>query len=238
MEEFFLTILTIILGGLFLIEIVAIYFWPVLIPIFILSLIRKNKSNAKFKNNVIHSDANKQPKVYSDVSNERLESFDITDINLLKDFLYEKFVTFERAYNNLDYNTMYNNSTPKLYNNYHTNIILNLKFAQKKIIDDINRKNVIIFDTLSTTRKQVISTIIDIEYICFTQDSNGKIISGSPAPVNERFEVIFVKNYGDKSNNKCPNCGATITTDKCEYCGTAINLNKEFKIDSIKKIIQ
>jgi len=237
MEEFIQIVFTIIIGGFFLAFTLLELAWPILIPLLIISIIRKNKSNKAFKVNVVN---NKAPvkETYHDISNSKLEEFDIHDINQLKDYIYEIFYNFEKAYNNLDYNAMYNNSTDKLYHNYHTNIMLNLKFAQKKIIDDIERKKVIIYDVLSTTRKQVISSVIQIKYVCYMQNHNGEIISGSINPTTESFEVTFVKDYGSNKNTKCPNCGATVELNNsiCEYCGTNVR-STDFKIDSIKKII-
>ena len=234
MEEIFEIIFGVIILVIVGIPMLAIYFWPFLLPVFIISLIRKNASNKKFKSNVIRHE---EKKVYQDVDATKLAEFDVTDITILKNYLFDIFTNFEQAYNALDYNGMYNNSTEKLYNSYHTNIMLNLKFAQKKIIENIKRKNVIIYDTLVTTRKQLIQTMIEIEYISYTEDHSGKIISGSPKPITEKFEVIFVKYYGENQNNKCPNCGASITGEKCEYCNTTFR-NSDFKIDSIKKIIE
>ena len=39
----------------------------------------------------------------------------------------------------------------------------------------------------------------------------------------------------DKSSYNCPNCGAPVKADVCEYCGTQLksreNCRKDFKID-------
>jgi uncharacterized OB-fold protein len=71
------------------------------------------------------------------------------------------------------------------------------------------------------------------------QDHHGKVISGSPNPTTETFEVIFVKNHDNLNGIKCPNCGASINIgqEKCEYCGSTVTINNTFKIDSIRKII-
>ena len=238
MDEFLKTIFVILFGGLFFLVMLFEIFWPILIPIFIISQIRKNKSNKAFKNNVINTNHNKEQlkKMYKDVDQSKLQELDLDDINKLKGFLYEIFLQFETAYNDLDYNTMVNTTTSKLYNAYHTNILLNLRCAQKKIIENITLKKMTIYDIFCTTRKQVISTVIEIEDVSYMQDHNGKIVSGSTSPVTEKFEVIFVKNYDNQASVKCPNCGASVSGSKCEYCGTQVRVT-EFRIDSIKKII-
>lgn len=231
MEEVIQMIIAIIACVFVMFMILVELAWPIMVPLLIISLIKKNRSNKSFKNNII-----KRKETYKDISKSKLEDLVINDLDRLKDYLYDIFYNFENAYNSLDYNALYNTSTDKLYNKYHTNILLNLKFAQKKIIDQIKRKDVIIYDVLSTNRKQVISTVIEIEYVSYMQDHTGKIISGHVNPITESFEVTFIKTY-EKQSNKCPNCGANINGSVCDYCGTNIR-NNEFKIDSIKKIVK
>ncbi len=238
MEEFIEAIILIIFGGIFFVTTIFEMCWPIAIPILIISQLRKNKSNKNFKNNVIKMDKEKEriKNITRDVDNSALEQLDIKDVNILKDYLYQIYLDFEKAYNDLDYNTMLNTSTNKLYNAYHTNIMLNLKCGQKKIIENITRHNMFVYDILCTNRKQVISTIIEVENSSYMLDYNGKVVSGSVTPIREKFEVIFIKNYDNSTSVKCPNCQASVSGTKCEYCGTELR-NSEFRIDSIKKVI-
>ena len=238
MEEFFEAIILIVFGGIFFITTIFEICWPIAIPILIISQLRKNKSNQAFKNNVIKTSKDKEglSKITQDVDKSKLEPLDIDDINKLKNYLYQIYFDFEKAYNDLDYNTMLNTSTPKLYNAYHTNIMLNLKCGQKKIIENTKLIKCIVYDILCTNRKQVISTIIEVENVSYMQDYNGKVVSGSVNPIKEKFEVIFIKNYAADTSVTCPNCQASVSGNKCEYCGTEVR-NSEFRIDSIKKIV-
>ena len=165
--------------------------------------------------------------------------FNTDNLALLKDYFYDIFLRFENAYNNLDYNEMKILSTKQLFQNYYTGITLDLKIGQKKIINNIERKRVIIYELDSTIAKQTLSAMIEISYITYTINSKGYIISGSrDNMVTERFEVTYRKDFNKNVNDiiKCPNCGATTTGNKCEFCRTIIK-NDEFKISSIKKII-
>lgn len=237
MEEFISIIFLVIFGTIFFLITLLEICWPILIPILIISQIRKNKSNRKFKNNIIDTNKIEETINYDkDVDKEKLKEVEIDDLNKLKAYLYQIFYDFEVAYNDLDYNKMINTSTDRLYSNYHTNIMLNLRCGQKKIIENINLKKVTVFDIFCTTRKQVISAAIEIENISYMLDHLGKIISGSTSPITEKFEVIFIKNYDNKITIKCPNCGASVSGVECEYCNTKVR-NNEFRIDSIKKII-
>ena len=224
--------------------IINISVWVFIIKIIKNALTRKSNQNY-FKNNVIiNKESNeivekgtKYKRVYNDVTKDELMKFNTEDINSLKDYFYQKFVEFENAYNNLDYNIMKILSTKQMYNNYYTGITLDLKVGKKKIISDIEKKNVIIFELDSTLVKQIASLMIEISYINYTIDKNGYIISGSREnKITEKFEVMFRKDFERNDITNCPNCGAEIVGNKCEFCRSNVK-NVDFKISSIKKII-
>jgi len=215
-------------------------FWLYIIKS-IINIIRRKLNSNYFKKNVvlnlIDQLENKPTRVYNDVSNAQLSKFNTDNINELKDFFYNMFLEFENAYNNLDYNTMKLLSTKQLYNSYYTGISLDLKAGKKRIITDIEKKRVIIFELDSTIAKQIASVMIQISYISYKLDKKGYIISGSrDKKITERFEVMFRKDFERKDITKCPNCGAAIVGNKCEYCRSTVK-NVRFKISSIKKII-
>ena len=107
---------------------------------YIINSIKRRANRNYFKNNVVinpkvgTSIDNKDNchRTYEDVSKEVLEKFNTEDINLLKDYFYDMFLSFENAYNNLDYNIMKILSTKQLYQNYYTGISLDLKAGKKK----------------------------------------------------------------------------------------------------------
>jgi len=224
----------------FIIQIcVFLFVWCTIFKTIFNSIRRVNNHNY-FKNNVVDrsvfNNGNKK-KVYRNVSLEKLKMFNTTDLEGLQDYLYDRFVEFEKAYNNLDYNMMKVLSTKQLYQNYHTGITLDLKAGRKKIISDIERNNVVVYELDSTISKQVVNVMIDITYTGYTLDKKGYVISGSrDAKIRERFEVEFRKYFGDDDIIKCPNCGAAVTGNTCEYCRSDLKA-VEFKINSIKKII-
>ena len=217
--------------------------------VFIFKVIRnsiKRKINRNyFKNNIIVNKkietkagkGNKYQRTYNDVSKSYLEKFNIDDINVLKDYFYGMFLEFENAYNNLDYNMMKILSTKQLFQNYYTGMSLDLKIGKKKIISDIEKKKVIIFELDSTIAKQIASVMIEISYFNYTIDKNGYVISGSRnQKITEKFEVMFRKDFERKDITECPNCGAEIIGNKCNFCSSTVK-NVEFKISSIKKIV-
>ena len=199
-----------------------------------INYLRRKKNKSYFKNNVMFID---DFLAYKDVSKSVLEKFNTNDINELKTYFYNKFLEFENAYNNLDYNMMKMLSTEQMYENYYTGISLDLKAGRKRIIKDIEKKKVILFDLSSSSVYQTASLIIKIKDINYKIDKNGYIISGNRyKKLEESFEVVFRKKLQREDVVKCPNCGAQILGNKCEYCRTIIK-SDDFKINSIKKII-
>ena len=227
-------------GVISLISIVTTLFPIILIIIVFVKTIKVVTSSIQraqniryFANTIIeHAPESK----YKDVSKSILENYHIDDIGSFKNTLFELFEQFEKAYNSLDYNTMKQITTSQLYENYYTGISLNIKDGKKKVIDDIVRKKVVVFDMESTPTKQIIQTLITISYISYTIDKNGYIISGSKdMKITENFEVTFKKEYTENNIQKCPNCGAMVSGKRCDYCRTTIK-DTEFKISSIKKV--
>ena len=85
--------------------------------------------------------------------------------------------------------------------------------------------------------KLTLQELTDREYISYTIDKNGYIVSGSKEnKLTETFEVTFKKEYNKDNFQICPNCGATVSGKKCDYCRTTIKDNT-FKISSIKKVV-
>ena len=213
-------------------------FAPIIFIIFIINTLKRRANNNYFKSNVVVNSADKKYiRQYKDVSKDKLDKFNTDDINVLKDYFYDKFLEFEKAYNNLDYNIMRMLSTEQLYHNYHTGITLDLKSGNKRIITDIEKKKVIIFELDSTIAKQIASVMIEVSYVNYKIDKKGYVISGSRNnKIIEKFEVEFRKDFERKEITKCPNCGASIVGNKCEFCRSVVK-DVDFKINSIKRIV-
>ena len=215
-------------------------FCIMLIAITIANSFKRIEIKNYFKNNVIKSSSDTidgKKNIYVDVTKGELKDFNTDDINALKDYFYDIFYKFENAYNNLDYNTMKMLSTSQIYNNYHTGISLDLKVGKKRVINNIQRVNVVLYEIDSTVAKQVASVMIEVSYINYTLDKNGYVISGNKEiQVNEKFDITFRKDFERKPITKCPNCGANLEGSKCSYCDSVIK-DVEFKISSIKRII-
>lgn len=204
----------------------------------VIKSIKRNSTHNFFKNNVVITPTdNRKKDKYTDISLEELATFNTDDLEGFKNYFYKIFLNFENAYNNLDYNIMRNLSTKQLFNNYYTGITLDLEKGNKRIITNIQKKNIIIYETFSSSAKQVVSAMIEVSYLNYTINKQGLVVSGSrDFKKNEKFEVIFRKDFDTKEITNCPNCGAKLNDHKCEFCRSLIKTN-DFKISSIKKIV-
>lgn len=207
--------------------------------------VRRTNTEKFFKSSVIIPSEKKdfqdttkgKQNIYKDVPQYKLDRLNVDDIDTLKDYLFDIFYRFEMAYNNLDYNAMRVLTTKQLFQKYHTGISLNLKIGKKRVINDVKREKMTIYEVDSTSAKQVVSAMVVISYINYTLDKNGYVISGNKlTPAIERFEIEFRKDFEREELTHCPNCGAKITGNKCEYCKSTIDSN-DFKICSIRRIV-
>ncbi len=223
-------------------------FYPIFLFVifrFIIRTIKRSSNKELFKSNIVEvkkstskSSFKKNYSEYTDITKEQLKMLKTSNIQGLKDHLYDIFYRFEQAYNNLDYNTMKILSSKQLFNNYYTGISLDLKLGNKRVIENIEKKDVILYEFDSTTAKQSASLMIEIEYNNYVINDKGELLSGfRTTKITEKFEVEFKKMFNSQDIVKCNNCGATITGIKCNYCGTPIKLD-DFRICAIRKIVE
>lgn len=205
--------------------------------------IKRSQTKSYFRSNIIYIKEQKYsntkyPTVYKDVSKNDLAKFNTDDLASLKNYFYDIFHRFEVAYNNLDYATMKALSTKQVYQNYYTGISLDLKAGRKKIIDNIIREKVVLFELDSTSMKQTASMYVEISYFNYVVDKHGYVVRGNKHYAKrDKFVVNFRKDFNNKEIHNCPNCGAHLIDGKCSYCKSVL-LEEEFKISAIKKIVE
>ena len=222
--------------GFVTVYIIFIAFFISIIFIFVASVInrvRRTFINNEFRNSVITRFEGRE----NDISKKKLAEYNIDSITQLKEYLSDIFIRFENAYNNLDYNIMKELSTSSLFNKYYTGVTLDLKFGYKRIISDITKEEIIIYDIHNSEDKQIISSVIGVSYHNYKINKSGDIISGdNTKKVIEQFEVIFERGNINTDISKCPHCGAEITGTTCNYCRKTI-IDDTYRISSIRRII-
>lgn len=221
--------------GVLIVLIISFFFMlaPYSIALIIYYIIKRKQNKYFLKNQNIDYKKNK----YKEVDVERIPKQ--YDISKLKTDLYDLFYKFEIAYNNLDCNTLYNISTPRLYSIYYEAIRLGTKLGEKRIITNIKNDDFVIFDYIgkkeNDEKKETFKAYVELSYVNYTQNTKGVIISGSTKEIKEKFEVYFVK-IKSLNKYKCPYCGAINEGNVCDYCKSKITDKNEFRIDEIRKI--
>ena len=225
--------------------IVFLFFWawPISFPILIYCIIRKRKKKKKFKESLINRNNggyyfNNIKDTYIDIDDYKLKHFDTNDLGALKNYFGNMFLEFEKAYNNVDYNTLYNICTRSLFNLYKSDLDVKTKLLQKKTIDDVNIDKMVIYNSTKNEDEHKVFIMIGIDSINYLQNSNGRVIAGNALnKIHEEFIVTFVKQLKkDEKSSRCPNCGAMINSTKCEYCKTEFK-EYDFRICSINKLV-
>ena len=236
-----------IFGTIMILALMILYLliamWPISLPFFIFYLYKRNKNKKEFKNNVVYypkSSLNYVKDNYVDIDAYKLEHFDANDLGMLKNYFSTIILDFEKAYNNIDYNALFNICGNSLYNMYKTNLQMNSKFGEKKIIDNVSIQKLVVYNSKKGNGEHIVNVMARIRSISYTQNSDGKIISGSPMnPIDEEFDITFVKELNEKNKDqmRCPNCGAVVNSTKCDYCKTEFK-NYDFRIESFKKLVE
>ncbi len=233
------TLLFIIVLFIFLL----LWAWPISVPILIYCIIRKRKNKQQFKNSLIYKNNGRNyfndiKDTYIDIDEYKLKHFDTNDLGALKNYFGNLFLEFEKAYNNVDYNTLYNICTRSLYNLYRSDLDVKTKLLQKKTIDNVVINKMVIYNSTKNEDEHKVYVMIAIDSINYLQNSNGKIIAGNAVnKIHEEFIITYVKQLKkDEKSSRCPNCGAMINSTKCDYCNTEFK-EYDFRICSINKLV-
>lgn len=142
-------------------------------------------------------------------------------------FLRERFNDYKKVqedWMNFNYDSLRENLTDELYNQYEMqldtlkaknqkNIMTNITYRDS-MITNINKEN----NQITVTMELLVS---QIDYI----EQNGNAVRGNKNyPMNVHYELKFV--LSTIKNNTCPNCGAKLkksASNKCEYCGSIVS---------------
>lgn len=232
MSDLFILIIYIVV----LILMLFFMIWPISVPFLIYYIIKKKQNKTALKKTII----TRSP-VYDsfvDISSYKLEHFNTNDLPVLKAYFGDIFIQFEKAYNNVDYNALYNICVPSLYELYKSDISIKLKLGEKKIIDDPSIEKIAITNSIKNDDQHEVQVMIRLKSKSYSITDTGKVISGNAVkPVEEDFLITFVRTFNKdaKETLRCPNCGATINSSKCEYCNTEFK-QYDFKIYAINKL--
>lgn len=164
-----------------------------------------------------------------------LQIYGISDINKLKNELYDVFIEIEKAWMDFDYVALQNLCTDELYNQYKAQLDVYKLKNEKNIMDGFKRLNCVPYQISSDGSVVTLKVLLEItmhDYII--NEKSGVVTSGNKNTVYDMtYELTYVRSAVALSN-KCPNCGAPISDNKgteCEYCGSQlVMLDDSWKI--------
>lgn len=165
---------------------------------------------------------------YNEIDQGVLSEVDVKDGKLLKKELYTKLESLLIASANRDYDAVRKLCTKNMARSYIDEIDLLKKHNQKLVIKDIENVSSKIISATKGQNNIKITIVQKIKLYDYTEDINGKVISGSDSKKQtQAFKLVFVKD-SVKSGcvKKCYNCGAIVKDSasvKCDYCGTVFD---------------
>ncbi len=201
--------------------IATLVFWVIIIIIII--AISNSKSKSTNSNNT------KNLNMYADIDEERIKEL-LPDETLgsLKHMAFEKFVDIQNAWMNFDYDKLRELCTDELYNSYISQLdTLKLKNG-KNIMTAFDNEEIRIINIKKEAKLITVEVYLRVTFYDYVINNKTKeVIRGNKDhTLTNNYQMQFVRKQNDlKEKQKCPNCGAeikTVTSTKCEYCGSTI----------------
>ena len=160
------------------------------------------------------------------------------DVNMFKKQLFNLYVSIQYAWMNFDFSTLRKLLTDEMFNMYKAQLdALKIK-KQQNIIEDFSLIEVGIVNIKYVNGIQEIESRLVVKCLDYVVDENSNVVRGNKSKINKCYYDIVVVS-GDKTINKCPNCGAPIGDEasiKCKSCGSYIVKNSKKYVMSKKKM--
>ncbi len=201
------------------IDFIALFF--IAFPAFFIA-IAKGTKNILTNNKNIQSSIN-----YKELDISELQKYGISNIDELKNELYNMFYDIEIAWMNFDYDKLKELCSDELYNTYKSQLKAYEIKNEKNIMENITKINVIPYKIAVNNNVITLNSIIEIEmkdYIINVKTN--EITSGNKDTIyNNTYNFTFIKNIKNRVD-KCPGCGEDMTkytgTTTCPYCHTIL----------------
>ena len=149
----------------------------------------------------------------------------MTEASLNKD-LARKFISFEEARMNFDYDKLHLLCDNELYKSYKTELEELEKKKCKRIISKINPTVARTTQVYKENDHVMVKMFFTASFgECVINTETGEVIEGNKeAKKYNHYELYFKYAITSRTRN-CPNCGSELKTDdeKCYYCHALIN---------------
>lgn len=158
---------------------------------------------------------------YYDIDANIIKKYEIGDINLLKQNLYNNFVNIQKSLMNFDYSALNNLLTDELYKSYETELkdLKNIKI----FIDDFELIDSKICDVKKSKDVIIVKYYLNIKANKYVLNSSKSFKKKNGSKINIQYMIIFQKIVND-TITKCPNCGGNIKMyeNKCSHCNSIL----------------
>lgn len=213
---------------------IGVIIMAVIIIIIIYSIInnKNNRNRPGGGNRNITTKSNN----YQDTSIQKILSVDPTlNIAAFKSKAFNIYKDIQTAWMNFDTDTIRNLTTDEIYNMYSSQLeTLKLK-KQKNIMSDITLEEVKIIDIRK--ENNIITTNVYLRVKCYDyviKESTGETVRGKN---NQKIVIEYVLSFvkssiNNKTEEKCPNCGAPVDINSsatCPYCeSTLVKVSSDY----------
>lgn len=155
----------------------------------------------------------------------RLEELSkILDVKELEKELYQVFVDVQIAWMNFDYDALSRLCVDELYNSYKSDLeVLKLKDGKNIMSDFVKEKlNLIDFNENKENNYLDIEIYLQISFYDYVINTkNNMVFRGNKYEKMHNGYLLKYRKYLE-SIDKCPSCGATINSNKCDHCGNYV----------------
>lgn len=175
---------------------------------------------------------------YDEVIQKYLPKY--TEKKLLDEF-YDTFIKVQEAWMNFDYKKLEDYCSSELYESYKEDLDELKSRKQKNIMSDFSFISSNIRNIEEIDGRVVIDAYLAVsfkDYIIETK--TGRVIRGNSDAINRiEYDLEYVMDIDNKrSVSYCPNCGAKVTSHKCEFCHSEVNPKKDSFVLNKKGIMK
>ena len=157
------------------------------------------------------------------INNKIVNLLPTYDLEKLEKELYKDFVDIQFAWRDFDCNKLEKLCTNELYESYKSDLTILKSKQQQNIMNGFDKKHLNIKNVVEKNNKIIVHVELSVsfyDYVINTSDK--KVVRGKKGhKVTNTYKLKYIKSINEKE--KCPNCGADVNSNICEFCNTHIN---------------
>lgn len=157
----------------------------------------------------------------------------------LKQDVFTIYKKIQVAWMDFDYDTLRKYCTDELYNMYYQQLEVLKQKKQKNVMKNFSQKDFYIVDFSYNEKEIAIKVRTIIKCYDYVVSENNQVVRGSDRMMRlYDYEMTFTQGIKQGTNNKCPNCGASLENNNssvCSYCHSNITNSDNYDLVLAKK---